>query len=288
MDCSQRREIDRCVPAWRKGPTMNPEWLHWYYLIYLLPAGVAVLVLLTSGLGGHHGGLRGAHGGLRLHLPHVGGHHGGGPTHALHGGAAHPTAHAGPTHGGTDSVGHGHAGHSHGGHSPRHTASAPPVGRQLLGFFGIGRAPLPIVLGSLMIGWGFFGLAATETLRSLLRLPALFVLPSMAIAAGGALATAKLFAELSARLMPKDETYAISREGLLGLTGKVIYPVSATGGRIHIYDQYHTLHVASARIAPGSPPIERGAEVIVASADPDNRYLIVEPLGFSKERPALS
>jgi membrane protein implicated in regulation of membrane protease activity len=263
---------------------VNAEWLQWYYLIYLLPAGVAVLVLLSSGLGGHHGGLRGSHGGLRLHFPHLGGHHGG-PSHTVHGGVAHPVGHG---HAGHSHPGQAHTGHSHAGHLPRSAAPAPPVGRQLLGFFGIGRAPLTIVLGSLMIGWGVFGLAATETLRSLLRLPALFVLPAMGIAAGGALVTAKLFAELSARLMPQDETYALTREGLLGLTGKVVYPVSETGGRIHIYDQYHTLHVAAARLAPGAPPLERGTEVVVASADPDNRYLIVEPLGFSKERPALS
>jgi membrane protein implicated in regulation of membrane protease activity len=137
------------------------------------------------------------------------------------------------------------------------------------------------LLGSLMIGWGLFGLAATETLRPLLRLPALFALPSMAVAAVGSLLTAKLFGELAARVMPKDESYALSRDALLGLTGKVVFPVSETAGRVHLYDQFHTLHVASARVAPGSAPIGRGTTVIVASADPDHRYLIVEPLGFA-------
>jgi membrane protein implicated in regulation of membrane protease activity len=157
----------------------------------------------------------------------------------------------------------------------------------MLGFFGMGRAPVPIVLGSLLIGWGLFGLAATDTLKPILRLPALFVPPSLAIAAAGALVTAKLFAELSARLLPRDETYALSREGLLGLTGRVVYPVTETTGRVHLYDQYHTLHVMSARVAPGAPSIDKGSEVIIASSGPANRYVMVEPLGFSTGKEPL-
>ena len=160
-------------PVWRKGPGMHHEWLHWYYLIYLVPAGTAVLVLLTSGLGGHHSGLaRGGHGGPHLHLSHGAAHPSVGP--------AHPAAHTPAT-----TTAHAHAPvgphaptRGHGNHGARPVATAPGGARQLLGFFGIGRAPLPLVIGSLLIGWGFFGLAATEALRPLLRLPALFALPS--------------------------------------------------------------------------------------------------------------
>jgi hypothetical protein len=158
----------------------------------------------------------------------------------------------------------------------------PGFGQQLLGFFGVGRAPITIVAGSLMIGWGLFGWGATELLRPVLRWPVLFIGPSLAAAAGGALLSAKLFAELSARLMPQDETCAIPREGLVGLTGKVVYPVSEIGGRVHVFDQFRTLHVEAARVDPGQPPIEKGTEVIVASMNPDQGYLIVEPLGFTR------
>src|SRR6266568_2752942 len=63
-------------------------------------------------------------------------------------------------------------------------------------------------------------------------------------------------------------------------------PVSETGGRVHVFDQFRTLHAEPARVTPGQAPIEKGTEVIVASMDPDHGYLIVEPLGFS--RSALS
>jgi membrane protein implicated in regulation of membrane protease activity len=251
---------------------ISAEWLHWYYLIYSLPAGAAILVLLMSGMGAPRVGLRGSHGALRLHLPRMGGHQRALTPHAPHAGHTSAAPRAGT--------------HRHARHDASRPSLAPSILRQLLGFFGVGRAPLPIVLGSLLIGWGFFGLAATETLRPLLRLPALFMLPALAIATAGALVTARLFAELSARLLPRDESYALARDGLLGLTGRVVYPVTETTGRIHIYDPYHTLHVASARLAPGSTALQNGAEVIVVSAGPGDRYLLVEPLGFSTGGPA--
>jgi hypothetical protein len=252
---------------------MVGEWLHWYYLIFLLPAATAVLVLLMTGLGGTHGGhSHGAHGGLHLHA------------HAGHG-HAH-----GMGHGHATTAAHGHAhqaagGHSHASHGAHHGHQhEPSAARQLLGFFGVGRAPVTIVVGSLMIGWGFCGTVALELLRPILRFPALFVGPSALIAAAGALLCAKVFGELAARVMPEDESYAISREGLMGLTGKVVYAVTEDGGRIHVFDQFRTLHVTPARVAPGAAPIQKGTEVIVASMDPERRFVVVEPLGFSMEK----
>jgi membrane protein implicated in regulation of membrane protease activity len=252
---------------------MHTEWLHWYYLIYLLPAAVAVLVLLMTGMGGHHGGhSHAAHGGLHLHTHHA--------AHA--GGAAHGHAAA---HGA-----HGHAHHHASGSHPSHSAAGhgerdgPSAAQQLLGFFGVGRAPITIVIGSLLIGWGLFGLGATELLRPLLRVPALFVGPSLAVAAVGSLLSAKLIGEFAARVMPQDETYVISREGLVGLTGKVVYPVSDTAGRVHVFDRFRTLHVTSARVEPGAAPLAKGADVIITSLDTGRGYALVEPLGFSRER----
>jgi hypothetical protein len=252
---------------------MAGEWLHWYYLIYLLPAATAVLVLLMTGLGGthsHHS--HGTHGGLHLH-----GHGGHGHARGMgHGQVTTPAAHG---HGL-----HGMGGHSHAAHGARHNGrNEPSAARQLLGFFGVGRAPITIVVGSLMIGWGFFGVMALELLRPILGAPALFVGPSALAAGVGGLLCAKVFGELAARVMPQDESYAITREGLMGLTGKVVYEVTETGGRVHIFDQFRTLHVTAARAAPGTAPLKKGTDVIVAAIDPAGRFVVVEPLGFSME-----
>lgn len=257
---------------------MSGEWLHWYYLVFLLPAAVAIVLLLLSGLGGHQGGHGHAHGGPGAH-----GHPGFGFRFHSHHGGAHG-AHAG-AHG----AAHGHAAHGHAHHGTHGGVGREPnPAQQMLGFFGFGRAPLPVVFGSLMIGWGLFGILALEILRPILHLPVLFVGPAMLIAAVGALVCAKLFGELAARVMPKDESFAISTEGLLGLTGTVVYPTCETEGRVHVFDEFRTLHVKPARVAAGCPALPKGMEVIVASMDPERGTLIVEPLGFSKTSPQAS
>src|SRR5436309_431542 len=80
---------------------------------------------------------------------------------------------------------------------------------------------------------------------------------------------------LAARFMPEEQSFAIPREGLLGLTGKVVFRVSEESGRVHVFDQYRTLHVTPARIPPGADPIDKGTDVIIASMDPDRRFVVV-------------
>src|SRR5205814_1033020 len=149
--------------------------------------------------------------------------------------------------------------------------------------FGFGRAPLAILLASLLIGWGFGGIIALEILRPILRFPALFFLPAAGVALVSALLCLKLFGGLAARFMPEEQSSAIPREGLLGLTGKVVFRVSEETGRVHVFDQHRTLHVTPARVLPGTEPIDKGTDVIIASLDPDRRFVVVEPLGFSRK-----
>lgn len=238
---------------------MSSEWLEWYYLIYLLPAAVAIFVLLMSGLAGHDGGH--TDGGADMHMD---AHFHADPLHA-HFGDAHA---------------HAHLGHDAGHHGDVHAdGDGPGALYRLLGFFGVGRAPLTIVVGSLMIGWGLCGLAATAVLREMFPGNLSFI-PFAGVAAGfGALFTAKVFGELTARLMPGDESFAVSRNELVGLTGTVIYPVSDELGRIHVWDRNRTLHAESSRLADPGPPIERGTAVLITAMDPSGRYLLVRPVG---------
>jgi membrane protein implicated in regulation of membrane protease activity len=236
---------------------MPAVWLEWYYVIYWLPAAVAILVLLASGLAGHDGAQghgADAHADLALH---------GGPLHSHFAGAAHSHVHVhheGPHHGDA------HADADHQGSVLR-----------MLGFFGVGRAPITIVVGSLMMGWGLFGLGATAVLKGLAPNSIAWIPVALAAAGAGALITAKVFGELTARLMPGDESFAISREDLIGLTGVVIYPVTETLGRVHVWDRNRTLHAESARLADPGAPLPRGAEVLLTGMDPTGRYILVRP-----------
>jgi len=249
--------------------------LQWHYLIFLLPLGMALLLLLLSSLRlGHHSG-HGAHAVTHGHA-------------AVHGHAAphgtHATgAPAGPSHA------HGAAG----AHAQPHGAAARPGGHShptangtkenlltpaglLLGLLGFGRAPAPMVLEAFCIAWGQCGFWANEFL---LRTPTpslLQMLPSLGIALAGGIVGSRLAAELLSRVLPKEESCAVSQQELFGLTGSVAFPISEEGGRIHIYDSFGTLHDEVCRVSPGHPPIEKGHRAIVVDMDTQGRLIVEE------------
>ena len=220
---------------------VNPsEYLQWYYLLYLLPGGLALLLLLLSALGGgmhsHHGSLGQGHG-----------------------------------------LGHGQPGHHT--PTPHPPVAAGGVGRpSLLTFFGMGRVPAPLVWGSALLGWGVFGFWATQFWQSHLHFPVVFVLPSLVTAIAGAVATEKVTVETAARLLPRDESFATGNVELCGLHGTVVFPVDAKRGRVHVYDVYGTLHDVPARSAPGQGQIGRGRSVLVMDYDAVTGQMVVEEM----------
>lgn len=230
---------------------INPgEYAQWYYLIYLLPGGIALLLLLLSSLGGG------------MHHHHAGGHHSLG-----HHGVGHhaPAAHGhAPPHGPAHGQPHGSAGRT------------PP---SLTAFFGLGRVPAPLVWGSALLGWGLFGFWGTQLWEQHLHLPGAFALPALATALAGALATEKVTVEAASRLLPRDESYATSAVELCGLTGTVVFATDEARGRVHVYDAHGTLHDVSARCAPGQGQIARGRRALVTDYDPARDQVIVEEVG---------
>jgi len=240
---------------------VNPsEYLQWYYLIYLLPGGIALVLLLLSAVGGglhhHHVGIGHGHSGQ--------GHHGGGHhAHAAPGHAAHS----------------GHQTHSQSQtHSQNQIHGAGSTERvpSRLTFFGFGRVPAPLVWGSALLGWGLFGFWATTLWESQLHLPIVFFLPALAMALAGAMVTEKVTVEAAARLLPPDESYATGTIDLCGLTGTVVFPTDAAHGRVHVYDAHGTLHDVSARSAPGQGQIARGRKVLVTDYDAVKDQVVVE------------
>jgi hypothetical protein len=244
--------------------------LEWYTLIFTVPFLVSlVLMLFSAGLGtgrvghGHHGGLHVGHG----HGPHAG-------LHAGHGHAHHTAGHGAPVsaHGHPHGAAHSHA---HGTHE-----AGPSVGRQVLGWFGVGRAPLTLLFWSFWLGWGFAGFWAEQFLSRSGASPAFFLLPAVAAGLAGGVLLAKGTAEVAVRVMPREESTAIAREGLLGHTGEIVFPATESAGRIHVYDQYGTLHDESCCVVPGQPALPKGARAMVVSIDAETRRLIVEPAPF--------
>ena len=217
------------------------EYAAWYYLLYLLPGGTALVLLLLSALGGMRHGT-----GHHATGHHVTGHHAAGQPPAI----KHTTLRQGT--------------------GPAYRAPF------LTAFFGLERVPVTLVWGSALLGWGIFGFWGTQLWQSFLHFPAAFVLPALATALAGALVTEKVTVEAVSRFLPGDETFAVSAVDLCGLTGEVVFPVDTGRGRVHVYDVHGTLHEMSARTAAGQGTVARGQSVLVVDYDAGQDQLIVE------------
>lgn len=60
------------------------------------------------------------------------------------------------------------------------------------------------------------------------------------------------------------------------LTGKAIFPVTTTTGRLHLYDGNGTLHEHPCRVVVGAEPIAKGVRVRVVDKDSKTGALMVE------------
>jgi len=260
---------------------LNPAVLmQWQYLIFLAPMAVSGLLLLLSSMriGHHHGG----HAGHGVHAGHGHAVVSAAP-HAVHGHAA-TGAHV-PSGGHAPSGGHvatGHGSAHHGAAARHHPSSTRTAARAasphlLLGLFGVGRAPLPMVIEAFFLTWGMSGCIAVQYLLHANTNPSLAqMMPVIGIAAASGVIGARIISELISRLMPAEESSIVSRNGLYGLKGSVAFPVSETGGRIMVYDDYGSLHDESCRVEAGHAPIERGRKAMIMDCDSKGNLLVEE------------
>jgi len=245
--------------------------LQWHYLIFLLPMGVAALLLLLSTLRlGHHGG-------------HGGGHHPHGPALRTH--APGPAApHAGPHAHGT------HAAHATNGHSTAAAKTAGSSGQKsndsrpnihvtnhlILNLTGANRAPLAMILEAFLLIWGACGLWAHQLMAHAEQPSPRQIVMLVGIALVGGVVGARIAAGFIGKFMPQDETLIVSRNELIGLTGTVVFAAGQTSGRIHVYDSYGTLHDETCRVAPGHLTIDKGRKAIVLDMGTDGRLVVEE------------
>ena len=246
--------------------------LQWHYLIFLLPMGVAALLLLLSTLRLGHNGGHGGHGGHAPHGPALRGHapspvapHSGTHTHAAH------TAHAT----------NGHSGAAKGADSSgqKSNDSRPNIhvtNHLILNLTGANRAPMAMILEAFLLIWGACGLWAHQLMAHAEQPSPRQILMLVSIALVGGVVGARVAAGFIGRFMPQDETLIVSRNELIGLTGTVVFAASQTAGRIHVYDNYGTLHDETCRVAPGHLTIEKGCKAMVLDMDTDGRLVIEE------------
>jgi membrane protein implicated in regulation of membrane protease activity len=130
-------------------------------------------------------------------------------------------------------------------------------------WLNVGGVPLLIFI---LLALGLFSIAGF-LIQDVARL-VLAPLPA-AIAALAAVAVALPLLRAStrevARVIPQDESYAVSLSDLIGRVGQVVVGPLDQGlpGRVRVKDVHDNWHTVMARAAPDSPPLQKGARVLL-------------------------
>jgi membrane protein implicated in regulation of membrane protease activity len=130
-------------------------------------------------------------------------------------------------------------------------------------WLNVGGVPLLVFI---LLALGLFSIAGflIQDAARLVMAP----LPA-SIAALGAVAVSLPLLRAStrevARLIPQDETYAVSLSDLIGRVGQVVVGPLDQGlpGRVRVKDVHDNWHTVTASAAPDSPPLQKGARVLL-------------------------
>lgn len=135
---------------------------------------------------------------------------------------------------------------------------------EVFDWLNFGRVPFSILAMLLLV---FFGLAGIALWQSLPLLP---VWSYAVVAAPISVISTKGIGGWIARVLPQDETYAVTAEQLVGLRGVVTLGPLDEGnpGNVRVRDHHGEVHTIRARPADYGVRIEQGAEVVVVEAAP--------------------
>jgi hypothetical protein len=143
-----------------------------------------------------------------------------------------------------------------------------------ISWLNVGGVPLLVFI---LLALGLFsitGFLIQDAARLILApLPA-------AIAALGAVAVSLPLLRAStrevARVIPQDETYAVALTDLVGRVGQVVVGPLDQGlpGRVRVKDVHDNWHMVMAQAAPQSPPLQKGAKVLLVDCR-DRRFIAI-------------
>jgi hypothetical protein len=182
-------------------------------------------------------------------------------------------------------IGHGsthHSGTPTGGHAPPLSAHQVPGAVTHPGHAAATHgsnwrsAPLTAVAGFFGLFWGIAGFMFNTVIIGLAVPATALILESLGVACIAGLIAARGGAELFARVMPPDQTFDVSHEGLYGLTAEAVFEVTADAGRLLVYDEHGTLHDELCRAAHAGETIAKGAHVRIIDKDKEGHLLVEE------------
>lgn len=156
-------------------------------------------------------------------------------------------------------------------------AEAPTTsGGGVLGWLGIGKVPLLIWLAAWLMAFGLAGIGGQMVLREAFAV----ALPAGLAAIPAALLAfwfARGFGSVFARLLPKNETQALSETALGRRRGVVTQGTAARGrpAEVRVRDGYGNAHYLRAEPLNDQEQIASGTEVLVIRDRRAKRYVLV-------------
>jgi hypothetical protein len=222
------------------------ELLSWWNLVFLIPLGLSVLLILMNAIG-------------------LSGDSDADVEHDVHVAADAELDHDVDTHAEVDQDGDVHA-------QTDHATPSSRVG--IVEFLGGGRIPVALIFQIFFLIWGVSGWIINVLLGTLLP-PWIFIWISMAGALFIAALSTRMTAKLIWRYAPLTETYAKHREELIGREGEAIYAITEDSGMAQIYDERGSLHRIYCRIEPGAREIPGGGKVLIVHYDEDDDVYLV-------------
>ncbi|MBX4991739.1 membrane protein implicated in regulation of membrane protease activity [Rhizobium binae] len=155
-----------------------------------------------------------------------------------------------------------------------------------LSWLNVGGVPLLILL---MMALGFFAIAgfAVQAVAGAFWAPlpaAVAVVPALTVT----FPMVKASSRTVARIVPRDETYAVDLDTLIGRTGEVSLGPLDQGlpGRIRVKDQHGNWHVLRAKAAKGQDSLKIGTQVLLVDRKADVFIAIpalVDPIGANNQ-----
>ncbi|MFD1330581.1 OB-fold-containig protein [Methylopila musalis] len=139
----------------------------------------------------------------------------------------------------------------------------PDGGTGLFSWINVGRVPFLVLV---MIALGLFAMAGfvIQQIASAVAAP----LPALVAAAGAAVVTVpgvRAASGVIGRIIPRDETYVIRLEDLVGRVGAVTVGPLDQGlpGNVRVQDAHGNWHMVRARAAVATPDIPQGAPALL-------------------------
>lgn len=132
-----------------------------------------------------------------------------------------------------------------------------------LAWLNVGRVPFLILLILALavfsvIGFGLQGIAGSSggTLSAWIAVP---------VALAASVPVLRVTSRGLARIIPRDESYAITADDLVGAIGEVTLGPLDSGlpGQVRVLDRHGNAHVVRARAAEGEPAMGQGSRVLL-------------------------